>query len=324
MPSGVFPKVAGELIYAADYNTIQSIVDSVMGLGSSDEGYGQSITSSQITPGTSAQVIQWLRLRNDMLFARQHQTGVDESANLTIASSATQISATIANQYYTYANTIRSNRLTLASSGGNSSTETLVNQTRTTSWNGTLTHTVTVDFAGYTTGSLTVSAANHARAFFNAGGQIWISSGRSGGSGSSSKNIDWTTMLGDNNGVGTPTGFGVVAFDYTKTSTVAGTAASAGTTYNIGWYDLTTSDQLVFRKQAPSGSYSENDYEIYARKNAGGSQIIFSILFKDDDSGDPNVDEDVDGNLTSLIRQVRPSGSNVSVPSPTATGSGLL
>ena len=33
---------------------------------------------------------------------------------------------------------------------------------------------------------------------------------------------------------------------------------------------------------------------------------------------------DVDGNLRSFIRQVRPSGSNVSVPTPTATGSGLL
>lgn len=323
MPSGVFPKVAGELIYAADYNTIQSIVDSVMGLGSSDEGYGQSITSSQIVPGTTAQVIQWLRLRNDMLLARQHQTGVDESSNLTIASSGTQISAAIANQYYNYAQNIRNNRLTLASTGGNSSTETLINQTRTTAWNGTLTHTVTITFGGYTTGSLVVSGANHARAFFNAGGQIWISSGRDGGA-STNKNLTWTTMLGDNNTIGTPTGFGVVAFDHTRTTTVAGTAASAGTTYNIGWYDLTTSDQLVFSKQAPSGSYAENDYEIYARRNSASDQLILSIVFRDDDSGDPNFDENVTGNLKSLIRQVRPSGSNVSVPTPTATGTGLL
>lgn len=323
MPSGVFPKVAGELIYAADYNTIQSIVDSVMGLGSSDEGYGQAITSSQIVPGTTAQVIQWLRLRTDMLLARQHQTGVDESANLTVANSSSQISSAVANQYYNYAQTIRNNRLTLASTGGNSSTETLVSQTRTTPWNGTLVHTVTITFGGYTTGALSVSGANHARAFFNAGGQIWISSGRDGGT-STNKNIDWTAMLGDNNTSGTPTGFGVISFDYTKTSTVAGTAASSGTTYNIGWYDLTTSNQLVFRKQAPSGSYSENDYEIYARRNSSSDQLILNIYFRDDDSGDPNIDEDVTGNLKSLIRQVRPSGSNVSVPSPSATGSGLL
>jgi hypothetical protein len=321
MPSGVFPKVSGELIYAADYNSIQSVVDSVMGLGATDEGYGQAITSLQLTPSTTAQVIQWVRLRNDMILARQHQTGVDESASLTVANSSSTISSTIANQYYNFAQTIRSNRLTLAAAG-NSSTETLVDQTRTASWNGTLTHTVTITFPGYTTGSLTVTPANHARAFFNAGGKIWISSGRSGGTVGSPKNIDWTTMLG--NGTTQPSGFGTVEFGYTETATVAGTASASGTTYNLGWYDMTTSDQLVFRKQAPAGNYAENDYEIYARKNVGSTQLILSIQFRDDDTGDATIDEDVDGNLRSYIRQVRPSGSNVSVPTPTATGSGLL
>ena len=321
MPSGVFPKVAGELIYAADYNSIQSVVDSVMGLGAADEGYGQAITSLQLIPSTTAQVIQWVRLRNDMILARQHQTGVDESASLTVANSSSTISSTIANQYFNFAQTIRSNRLTL-SAAGNSSTETLVDQTRTASWNGTLTHTVTITFPGYTTGSLTVTPANHARAFFNAGGKIWISSGRSGGTVGSPKNIDWTTMLG--NGTTQPSGFGTVEFGYTETATVAGTASASGTTYNLGWYDMTTSDQLVFRKQAPAGNYAENDYEIYARKNVGSTQLILSIQFRDDDTGDTAIDEDVDGNLRSYIRQVRPSGSNVSVPTPTATGSGLL
>ena len=321
MPSGVFPKVAGELIYAADYNSIQSVVDSVMGLGAADEGYGQAITSLQLIPSTTAQVIQWVRLRNDMILARQHQTGVDESASLTVANSSSTISSTIANQYFNFAQTIRSNRLTL-SAAGNSSTETLVDQTRTASWNGTLTHTVTITFPGYTTGSLTVTPANHARAFFNAGGKIWISSGRSGGTVGSPKNIDWTTMLG--NGTTQPSGFGTVEFGYTETATVAGTASASGTTYNLGWYDMTTSDQLVFRKQAPAGNYAENDYEIYARKNVGSTQLILSIQFRDDDTGDTAIDEDVDGNLRSYIRQVRPSGSNVSIPTPTATGSGLL
>ncbi len=320
MPSGVFPKVAGELIYAADYNTVQSIVDSVMGLGTSDSGYGQAIISSQITPGTTAQVIQWLRLRTDLLLARQHQTGNDESANLTVASSSNQITAAVANQYYNFASVVQSNRLTLAASG-NSATETLINQTRTTSWNGTINHVVTITFPGYTTGALTVNSANHARAFFNAGGQILISASRTGGTGGSSKNIAWTTMLGN----GTqPSGFGTVSLNYTATSTVAGTATTPGTTYNIGWFDLTTSDQTVFLKNGPSGNYAENDYEIFARRNSASDQIILTIQFRDDDAGDPNIDENVDGNLNSLVRIIRPSGSNVSVPTPTASASGLL
>ena len=319
MPSGVFPKVTGELIFAADYNTMQTTISSVMGIGAGDEGYGQEISSSQIVPGTTAQVIQWSRLRNDMILARQHQTGVSESGSLAVASSAIAINSTLANQYFTFANLIRSSRLTLATTGGNSSTETLVNQTRTASWNGTLTHTVTITFPGYTTGTLVVSAVNHARAFFNGGGQILISAAKSGGSTSAPKNITWTTMLG--NGT-TPSGFGTISFDHTSTTTVAGTASAAGTTYGIGWYDLSTSNQLIFNKAAPAGDYSANDYEVYARRDAGSTQLILTIQFKDDAGG--TVDEDIDGNLQSLIRQVRPSGSNVSVPSPTASGTGLL
>jgi hypothetical protein len=321
MPSGVFPKVTGELIFAADYNTIQSTIAAVMGIGAGDEGYGQEIVSSQIVPGTTAQVIQWSRLRTDMILARQHQTGVSESSNLALASSAISIDSTLANQYFTFANLVRSSRLTLATTGGNSSTETLVNQTRTANWNGTLTHTVTITFPGYTTGGLTVSAVNHARAFFNGGGQILISAAKSGGSTSASKNITWTTMLGDGT---TPSGFGTISFNYTATTTVVGTASSAGTTYGIGWYDLSTSDQLIFNKAAPAGNYAANDYEVYARRDAGSTQLILTIQFKDDAGPNPNIDEDIDGNLQSLIRQVRPSGSNVSVPTPTASGSGLI
>jgi ADP-ribosylglycohydrolase len=51
---------------------------------------------------------------------------------------------------------------------------------------------------------------------------------------------------------------------------------------------------------------------------------IKMIQFKDDAGPNPNIDEDIDGDLQSLIRQVRPSGSNVSVPTPTASGTGLL
>jgi hypothetical protein len=110
----------------------------------------------------------------------------------------------------------------------------------------------------------------------------------------------------------------------TLSTTVTGTASSAGTTYGIGWYDLSTSNQLIFNKAAPAGDYSANDYEVYARRDAGSTQLILTIQFKDDAGPNPNIDEDIDGDLQSLIRQVRPSGSNVSVPTPTASGTGLL
>jgi len=304
MPSGVFPKVAGETIFAADYNLIQSTIDGIMGVGAGQSGYGQAVSSGQITtsPPTVVGVSQWTNLRNDMLKARQHQTGVSESANLTLPTTSSTIDATLANQYYNFSQTIVSNKFALGS--GQSSSEGLNVGTRSTNWNGTITHTVTLSFAN----------ANQARYFFNAGGEIRFSASLTGHS-STSKTNTWATMLSS---------MGTIFFNYNTTGTVSGTASSAGTSYAIGWYGLTTSDQLCFYKPAPAGAYAANDYWIYARRDAGSTQIIFTINFQDDAGGNPNFDEPVDGTLTSSVGMIRPSGANVSVTGPTTPASTSL
>ena len=297
-----------------DYNTIQSAVAKVLGPptdGAPRYGYNQAVSSSQVAVGNKVTLSHWLNVRADAIKARGHQTGSgSESNNISIPTNANLIRESLRFEYYNYAVLLDTYRDTLGT--GQFTIDTANTAQRLDDWNGNLISTVTMNFGDVPT----------IRAFFNAGGKIWISSGRSGGTVGSPKNIDWTTMLG--NGTTQPSGFGTVEFGYTETATVAGTASASGTTYNLGWYDMTTSDQLVFRKQAPAGNYAENDYEIYARKNVGSTQLILSIQFRDDDTGDTAIDEDVDGNLRSYIRQVRPSGSNVSVPTPTATGSGLL
>ena len=40
------------LITASRYNTLQSSVEGIMGTGSGDSGYGQSLASSQVSQGT--------------------------------------------------------------------------------------------------------------------------------------------------------------------------------------------------------------------------------------------------------------------------------
>jgi len=109
---------------------------------------------------------------------------------------------------------------------------------------------------------------------------------------------------------------GEFQMDYTQTTFTGAATGSA-----IGWFDLTTSNQLVGQKSAPSGSYAENRYYIYARRDAGSTQLILTIQFQDNDVGDPNFDENVDGTLNSVISQYRPSGANVSVTAPTASQS---
>ena len=64
------------LIIASDYNTIQSKIATVMGSGSGTVGYGQTVSSSQVGQYDKISVSQWNNLRDDIIRARQHQTGI--------------------------------------------------------------------------------------------------------------------------------------------------------------------------------------------------------------------------------------------------------
>lgn len=299
----------GSRVRAADYNAIQGKVALVLGAGTGNYGYGQSLTSSQVAVGDLIRAVQWNSLRTDLLKARQHQTGVDETSNLTLASTSSIISEALRAQYDNMADTVTANRLAVASNQGTLENVVAPYQ-RTSAWNGTLTHTCTITFSSY-------DAARH---FFNAGGNFQISASRTGGN-AGSKNNTWTLMLSQ---------MGSITMNYT--TTVCSDPSSTATTYPIGFYSLTGSNQMIFRKQAPAGAYAENDYFIYARFT--GSSLVFSIVFEDEDAGDlnnpspgyppgPVQDEDVDGTLTSYVQMFRPSGSNVSVPVPSASQSGF-
>jgi hypothetical protein len=262
-----------------------------------------------VAVGDLIRAVQWNQLRTDLLKTRQHQTGVDETSNLTLASTSSIISEALRAQYDNMADTVTANRLAVASNQG--TLENVVSPyQRTSAWNGTLTHTFTITFSSF-------DAARH---YFNAGGNFQISASRTGGN-SGSKNNTWTLMLSQ---------MGTITMNYT--TTVCGDPSATAQTFPIGFYSLTGSDQLIFRKQAPAGAYAENDYFIYARLT--GNNIVFSIVFQDEDAGDlnnpspgfppgPVQDEDVDGTLTSSIQMFRPSGANVSVPVPSASQSGF-
>ena len=64
---------------------------------------------------------------------------------------------------------------------------------------------------------------------------------------SGAKSNDWQSML---------SAMGTISMGYTAT-----TATGSGTTSSIGNYDLTTSNQTIFRKPG-SGVYSANDYYV--------------------------------------------------------------
>ena len=73
----------GDKIAATDYNTIQGKIALVLGSGSGDYGYGQTVSSTSVSANSKISMSQWANLRTDLLKARQHQIGGDQSALLT-------------------------------------------------------------------------------------------------------------------------------------------------------------------------------------------------------------------------------------------------
>ena len=287
-------------ILATDYNVIQSKVALVLGSGTGNTGYGQSVSSSQVSSRTNVTYTQWNNLRADLLKIRQHQTGNDMSAFLNVASATENITDTDRLAFNQMASDAQDQTNRLATPPPSQATrENLVAvQQRATAWNGSLTQTVTVTFAD----------SDAARYFFNTGSQIEFSLSRSLGT-PNLKNSTWTAML---------SGMGTIMFKHDSTSNT-GSGDPAAT---IGYYELDTTDKVIFQKLAPSGAYADNRFYILARKgNAGLEQIIFTISLQDASGG--GVDESPDGLLTSTVQVYYATGSNVSVAKPPATTTGL-
>jgi len=286
----------GTEIIATDYNAIQSKISNILGVGSVDFGYGQTVSSAQVARTNRITVAQWNALRNDLLAARQHQTGADESNNLTVPTTSTTIKEADRQAYNAFADLISAHRLDTPT-GSEASLETLQTVTRTAPWATTVRHTVTLNFA----------STDDARYFFNAGGNIkFASSLTSYTSGDSLLvNQSWDTLLTN---MGT---ISVSAYDTTKTGT--------GTSQGIGFYNLSDVDQLIFTKLVePGDQYSPNQYDLYARKV--GAQVFFTPTWSYT-SGGPGgfANEPANGVLTSLVQMYRPTGLNVSVLAPTSS-----
>lgn len=286
-------------ILATDYNTIQSNVNNILGIGSGDYGYGQSVTSSQVARTNRITVAQWNALRTDLLKARNHQTSVDESGVLTIASTTTRIREADRLAYSTFSNLITTNRLVTPPSTQASLT-TLQTVTRTSPWATTISHQVTITFL----------SENDSRFFFNSGSSIKFSSSMTGYSAGLSLlvNQSWATLL---------TNMGIISFNaYSTTSSGTGTAQA------IGFYNLTTTNQLVFTKLVEAGNqYTPNQYELYVRKS--GNSVIFTPTWSYVSDGNYGLFEPADGTLTSLVQAYTATGPNVSVTAPTSSTTNL-
>ena len=342
---------------ATDFNNIQATTNSVLGLGSGQTGYGQTVTSASVGSGAIITVAQWTTLRADLVKCRTHQTNLavangaaNISANrggacqtLEVITSSTVISEDIRDQYNLFTNgspgTIGINaERALANAAQLSAATAPSGVTNPSQYAGAwgvntsstryLRQIYTVTFGGYThAGGLVVSAANHIRCFFNAGGDIRFTSTRSG-TANNTKDTDWTNML---------SGMGSFIFK-AGTSSVSGTTnpGNGGSTpgASIGYFQANPTYQTLVSVASTVSKYTENRFTVEVA-TSGTNALLFRLTWNDADDGDypvvptpplpgPKVDEPVNGNAASRMESscfvVRPNvPSTVDVPAPTAS-----
>jgi hypothetical protein len=236
-----------DIITQAEYNNIRNKVIGVLGTGSGNSGYGQSLNSSAVAEGTRVTVNEYANLRFDIINAWVHQAGSAPTAVAVTVSDTIRFSAVDApvTTYDALANTLITNRFNLGA--GQSAVAVPASSPRSRTWTGTggdiwnssISCTVDVQWP----------SANAARFFFNSGGQIRITSTRSGGSLGTTQNTSWTNILSS-----------------AGTQSFGGNNPGTGTSPMNGqnWYRLTNSFQTYYTL-AGSSPYGSNSYNLQAR-----------------------------------------------------------
>jgi len=298
----------GDTITTSEYNTFAGNVNTIIGTGSGDSGYGLSEIAT-VSTGDTISAAQWNSLLAGLQKAANHQGTTITNASNTVSTGGNILPLSNLEADITL---ITTNKLN--ANAANMSTDTGVVATRTTSWTGTVNTILTVTFA----------SANAARHFFNSGGEIRFAASRSGGS-STDQNTNWTNLLSN---------AGTVKFAETSTSYTG----TGGTAAAVGFDDLTTSNQQIFTATG-TAAYSANDWTILAKANAayGSATVLtFTVEFKDDHAAQtgtytggglgtaPNEGtawtgaDSVDGTLTSTVTTLRAdNASYVQVANPT-------
>lgn len=289
----------GDLISVTDYNNIRTKIAAVMGAGSSSSGYGQTLNApTALSAGATVTKQQWDNLRFDIYNAIVHQTGSAPSITTVNEGDVIRYGTSHPNfQYNTLADQAVTNKFNLGT--GQFITEAIGSASRSTNWNTLVTSTVTINFTDN----------NTLRYFFNSGGKIRFASTRTGGSGTT-QDQRWSSLL---TGAGQP----FFAGDSTQYPASGGNA----TYNNIGYWQLTTSDQQVWSFTA-SSPYTMNTWSLRARLSSGttttATSVVLTVRWSDayvDPAVAPHTPstilpiDEVTGTLTLSVDQIKARGS---------------
>lgn len=251
---------SGSLIEATDYNgfisTNAANINAVWGASASgDLGWGETALST-VSSTSTITATQWATLVNQ-ISTMANQTGVAiTSRTAPVAGNTIAILANV-NTDITNITTYRGN----ASASG----------TQYTSWSGTSGKT------GDTTGvssivfthTVTFPSALAARYFWNAGGLVKIQFGKSstGNFGDPEWNDLAQTLCGAifisgriNNAAQT-----IAGTSYTGTTKVGGSGTPNTLTTTTGWYQMTTSNTLIYKQFSDTAPYTSNYIQVEAK-----------------------------------------------------------
>jgi len=270
---------SGGLIQATDYNgfvsTNASNINDVWSTGASDKGYGQSAVSTVSAAGTIT-ATQWASLVNT-LSSLGSQTGTTLTAR-SAPTAGTLISVLAAvNTDITNVTTNRNNAVAVGS--------------QYTGWTGTNSKTAATSGATWSivfTNTVTFASADAARYFFNGGGLIKldVSKTATGALGDPEWNDLAGTLCGDIYISGAGTAHTIAAVSYTGVTKVGGTGTPVTLQNSLGWYNLTTSDQIIYKQFADTAPYTTNFIQHQAKTAGSGTQLVITTTWSASD-GDP-------------------------------------
>lgn len=269
--------ISGGLIQATDYNgfannTSGANVNSVWGVGSGNIGYGQSTTLSTVSTGATVTATQWASLNSRISSLASHQgTSITARTSPTVGNTITVLSA-----LNTDLTNITNNRANAAASGSQftswsgTSSKTTGTGSGNTGWTITFTHTITW------------ASAAAARYFFNAGGRIkWETSKTSTGTDADEEWNDLAnTLVGDLFITGG--GFATIAgTNYTGTTKSGGTGTPTTLATSTGWYNLITTDTILYKQFADTYSYTDQFIQMSAKTAGTGTQLVLTTVWTD-------------------------------------------
>jgi hypothetical protein len=288
----------GNLILRDDYNIfatgtatgiadhLTSNINSIIGTGYGDKGYGQPSTVTPVSQHIGVTATQWSTLISKLAPIAAHQGSAivpvsQPTAGNTISAFA-QISSNI-----TLLNFNRYNKV------ANSASPIVSVATVSYLWKVQQVITHTVNF----------ESADKARYFFNAGGEIRLDFSFTGNT-ATAKHTSWTDLLAS---------AGTVIFSAQGTSYVGVTGSSAIANTTVGYFNLLTTNQILYKKYSNVPLYAANNIQVDVSSNGAkgangdkGTIVTFTITISDDRVDFDNTDN-IDGVLTANLTAYPPS-----------------